>query len=135
MNGYADVGSFLYNEKEQKAELAAFGLILYERLTLAKTEKISYKDFFQMHEGLAECLSYITDGESVSARARAAANVRHAENRSMKADVFTWLNANMVNFKSMDSAAEAITKQQPITFRTARDWIGEWKKLRSTGTP
>ena len=36
--------------------------------------------------------------------------------------------------KSMDAAAQAITKQQPIAFRTARDWVGEWKKLRSTGT-
>ncbi|PKO58567.1 MAG: hypothetical protein CVU24_16925 [Betaproteobacteria bacterium HGW-Betaproteobacteria-18] len=60
---------------------------------------------------------------------------RHAENRSMKADVFVWLDANMVKFRSMDSAAEAITKQQPIAFRTAREWAGEWKKLRSTGTP
>jgi len=53
----------------------------------------------------------------------------------MKADVFVWLDANMVKFRSMDSAAEAITKQQPIAFRTAREWAGEWKKLRSTGTP
>jgi hypothetical protein len=63
------------------------------------------------------------------------ANKRHAENRSMKAEVFVWLDANMVKFTSMDSAAEGITKQQPIAFRTARDWVGEWKKLRSTGTP
>ena len=63
------------------------------------------------------------------------AKKRHAENRSMKADVFTWLNTNMVKFKSMDAAAEAVTKQQPITFRTARDWVGEWKKLRSASTP
>ena len=53
----------------------------------------------------------------------------------MKADVFVWLDANMVNFKSMDKAAEAVIKQQPIAFRTARDWVGEWKKLRSAGTP
>jgi hypothetical protein len=63
------------------------------------------------------------------------ANKRHAENRSMKAEVFTWLDANMVNFKSMDAAAEAVTKQQPVAFRTARDWVGKWKKVRSTGRP
>ena len=60
---------------------------------------------------------------------------RHSENHAMKEDVFVWLDTNMPNFKSMDAAAQAITKQQPIAFRTARDWVGEWKKLRSTGTP
>jgi len=65
---------------------------------------------------------------------RKGADVIHAENRSMKADVFVWLDANMVNFKSMDKAAEAVIKQQPIAFRTARDWVGEWKRLRSAST-
>ena len=57
---------------------------------------------------------------------------RHAETRSMKLDVFQWLEENMHNYKSMDKAAEAVIRQQPIAFRTARDWVGEWKKLRST---
>ena len=66
--------------------------------------------------------------------AKAGANAIHAENRAMKKDVFAWLDANMPNFKSMDSAAEAIAgKVAPVKFRTARDWVGEWKKLRSTG--
>lgn len=70
-----------------------------------------------------------------TALAKAAAQARHTENRNMKAEVFKWLDAQMAAFKSMDAAAQAITKQQPIAFRTARDWLGEWKKLRSTGTP
>ena len=73
--------------------------------------------------------------DHVNALQAAKAHKRHAENRSMKADVFVWLDTNMPNFKSMDAAAQAITKQQPIAFRTARDWVGEWKKVRSTGTP
>lgn len=61
---------------------------------------------------------------------------RHAENRAMKAEVFAWLDTNRANYKSMDSTAEAIAgKIAPIAFRTARDWVGEWKRLRSTGTP
>lgn len=63
------------------------------------------------------------------------ASLRHVENRSMKKDVFNWLDTNMQAFNSMDTAAQAVTKQQPIAFRTARSWVGEWKKLRSTGTP
>ena len=62
------------------------------------------------------------------------ANKRHAENHAMKAEVFVWLDANMSDFKSMDKAAEAVMKQQPIAFRTARDWVGQWKKLRSAST-
>lgn len=71
-----------------------------------------------------------------SANQAANAMKRHAENHAMKADVFTWLNTNMANFKSMDAAAEGIAgKVAPIAFRTARDWVGEWKKLRSASTP
>lgn len=61
---------------------------------------------------------------------------RNAENRAMKQFVFTWLDANMSQFKSMDAAAEAIAgKVAPIKWRTARNWVAEWKKLRSAGTP
>ena len=63
------------------------------------------------------------------------ASLRHVENRSMKKDVFNWLDTNMQAFNSMDAAAQAVTKQQPIAFRTARSWVGDWKKLRSAGTP
>lgn len=65
-----------------------------------------------------------------------AASKRHAENRDMKNEVFQWLDLNMSSFKSMDEAAEAIAgKVQPVKFRTARDWVGQWKKLRSPSTP
>jgi len=67
--------------------------------------------------------------------AKAAAQARHMETRNMKADVFSWLDVHMTEFKSMDAAALAILKQQPIVFRTAREWVGHWKKLRSAGTP
>ena len=70
-----------------------------------------------------------------TALAKTGAQARHTETRNMKAEVFEWLDAHMVEFKSMDAAAQAIIKQQPVVFRTARDWAGEWKKLRSAGTP
>jgi hypothetical protein len=77
-------------------------------------------------------------GDATAARTalgKTGARARHTENRAMKTDVFAWLDTNMPNFKSMDAAAQAAIKQQPIAFRTARDWIGQWKKVRSTGTP
>ncbi len=73
---------------------------------------------------------------AISERQRNLANRRHEENRAMKADVFAWLDTNMANYKSLDKAAEAMAgKIVPLAFRTVRDWVGEWKKLRSTGTP
>lgn len=66
--------------------------------------------------------------------AKQAANARHEETRSMKAAVFTWLDSQP-KFKSIESAAMAITKQEPIAHVTARDWYKEWKKLRSASTP
>ena len=63
------------------------------------------------------------------------AHIKHSGSRSRKAKVFSWLDSNMVKFKSMDAAAQAIAKQEPVAFRTARDWVGDWKKLRSAGTP
>lgn len=74
-------------------------------------------------------------GEARSALARIGANARHAENRSMKIEVFSWLDFQTVQFKSNEAAAMAIVKQQPIAHVTARDWYKEWKKLRSAGKP
>lgn len=67
--------------------------------------------------------------------ARTGANARHAENRAMKREVFTWLDTNFSAFKSMDAAAtEIASKVAPIAWRTAREWVGEWRKLRSAST-
>jgi hypothetical protein len=73
--------------------------------------------------------------EPIKEFARKGAAARHAENRAMKQDVNAWLDANMRDFKSMDSAAETIARiVAPVKFRTAREWVSDWKKLRSTGT-
>lgn len=76
----------------------------------------------------------LQSSERAAQTARAVA--RHAENRSMKAEVFAWLDVHMKDYKSMDDAAEAVAgKGWPIKWRTARDWIAQWKALRSAGTP
>jgi len=76
----------------------------------------------------------VQEGQGIWATslARKGASARHAENRALKRDVFEWLDENMPRFTSMDKAAEAIPMEVvPIAFRTARAWVGEWKKLRS----
>lgn len=64
----------------------------------------------------------------ISAMAKRAADARHKENREMKKDAFDWLNANFKRFNSMDDAADAVREVVPVKFRTARDWVGDWKK-------
>lgn len=87
------------------------------------------------HRSISDFVELILKSHESASQA-AKAHKRHAEHRAMKEDVFVWLDANMQRFKSMDAAAEAIAgKVAPVKFRAARDWVGEWRKLRSTGTP
>ncbi len=67
-----------------------------------------------------------------STRARLKAIKRHANDYAMKDKVFVWCDENMTRFKSMDAAAFDIAETfVPNKFRTVRDWMTEWKKLRS----
>lgn len=76
------------------------------------------------------------DGPSAKQISSLGAEKRHSENRAMKTMVMQWCDENMASHRSMDAAAESIAgKVVPVKFRTAREWIGEWKKLRSNGTP
>ena|GEM_PF-3248157 len=78
--------------------------------------------------------AYKAEIDAVSNQARKGASAAHAENRAMKRDAFKWLDENRSKYKSMDATAQAMTGEQPIAFRTARSWVGDWKKLRSAGT-
>lgn len=67
-----------------------------------------------------------------STNARKAAQARHRENHAMRAEVWRWCESHLANYKSMDAAAEAIAGELvPVTFRTARKWIGEWRRQQS----
>lgn len=121
--------------------MAIFGA-QYERLNESiseyKTGLLDIKnDFQEVKEKVPAAIDLafatgITEGKAIGPRKGAA--VTHKEHRAMKADVFAWLDENMSNFRSMEKAAEAIAgKVVPIGFRTARDWVGDWKKERSAG--
>ena len=114
--------------------------------------KVKAAKFFELIKtewliGDAEVRELI-DGESIidllelvlahadTTRARIKAVKRHAENHEMKAKVFEWCDENMPRFKSMDDAAFDIAGTFiPQKFRTVREWMTEWKKLRSASTP
>lgn len=67
--------------------------------------------------------------QRISLAASKAAIKRHSENHAMKEQVFTWCAAHMHEYPSMDAAAEAVAgKVVPVAFRTARSWIGMYRK-------
>lgn len=61
--------------------------------------------------------------------ARRGAAARHAENHEMRDRIFAWYREHYHQFKSMDAAAEAYLKQEPVSFRTARKHIGTAAKI------
>ena len=98
----------------------------------------------RLHVAIANDLDYrsigafieIVNQENVRATQAAKAHKRHAESRARKQQVFHWCDENMNRFTSMDDAAFDIAETfVPEKFRAVRDWLTEWKKLRSTGTP
>lgn len=65
----------------------------------------------------------------ISERARRGASAAHRENRAMKAQVFEWCEAELVNHPSIDAAAAAIAgKLVPVTFRTVQGWISQYRR-------
>lgn len=67
-----------------------------------------------------------------SVAGRIAANARHAENHAIAESIRAWWRKNGANFTSMDDAAIAVMKIEPVSFRTAYKHIAaEAKKLRS----
>ena len=64
MDQYSHVGDFLYDEKSQLAEIAAFGLILFERILQAEADKESYEDYFYKNFQLSECERYVLQSDA-----------------------------------------------------------------------
>lgn len=60
----------------------------------------------------------------VRENARKAAAARHAENREIAERIQTWFIENHQHYRSKDAAAEAVTRIEPVAFRTARKHIG-----------
>ena len=101
----------LHATESQSEELAQFRIQLHQ--VVQKTDK------------LAEEKANLR----ISLAAKKAAIKRHAENYAMKEQVFAWCAAHIQDYRSMDAAAEAVAgKLVPVAFRTARSWIGEYRK-------
>ncbi len=129
MNEFDNVGSFLDEYELQRAELAAFGLILFDRILRAESTSVNHADLFAMHEALVECRRNITRSFFKRSDATANARKRHAETTDLKNEIFQWLGNKNGIFESEDRAAAEIMKQVPIKHSTAKRWFQEWKKL------
>jgi hypothetical protein len=71
-----------------------------------------------------------------SLAARRNAKKRHAASAELKRKGLQWYAAHMHEYRSMDAAAEAMLGVVDVAFRTARAWIGEYRKnLRSARRP
>ena len=62
--------------------------------------------------------------EGVRMLASKAAFARHAENREIAERIQSWYAENRHLYRSMDQAAEAVVKLEPVAWRTARKHIG-----------
>jgi hypothetical protein len=79
--------------------------------------------------GLADGILYRgTDALVRSNLGRVGAKAKNIETNEMKQRVKTWYAKHHGNFKSVDAAAMAAIKIEPISFPTMRKWISELKK-------
>jgi hypothetical protein len=134
MKDLSGVGDFIYSGEEQILELAVFGLILMDRLICNFEAKRDGWESMVIYDQMMECQEYIRLPDAKLIRresARNAAHMRHKEHRDFKRDVIEYYAAHQHEFRSMDAAAEAIVsriKLVPVTFRTVRAWIKEYRK-------
>lgn len=127
------------SDQQQIQGLLVEALLAFDESIESLTQDKPYNAINWLSAGYKFLMDAIHQGLPIADKSQAArshAQLRHTENRAIKQDIFVWLDSNMNRFKSMDAAAEAIAgKVAPIKFRTARDWVGEWKKLRLARTP
>ena len=97
-----------------------------------------------LHRAIADNLDITTIGAFIelivanaeSAKQTAAALKRHAENHALRDEIYAWMDANYKKGMALDDAASIISEKiVPLKWRTVRDHLTAWRKLRSTGTP
>ena len=98
-----------------------------------------------LHRAIADNLDLTTIGAFIelivanaeSAKQTAAALKRHAENHALRDEIYAWMDANYKEEGMVldDIATELAGTLVPLKWRTVRDHLTAWRKLRSTGTP
>ena len=127
----AGVSSIHQSIDEDHERAKAFFKIFKTDWSIDQSDIEKYLDHDSIHHFIK-----LVVADSASTKARLKAIKGHAKNHSDKAKVFDWCDKTMSNFSSMDDAAFDIAETFiPQKFRAVRDWMTEWKKLRSASTP
>ena len=112
------------DDKSDSASIAANRWV--ERLDEAIKEDLNISSIAYFIELVGE--------NHLSAIQAAKSKIRHAENHAMRDDIYKWMDDNYDGVMSFDSAASEIAgKIVPLAWRTVREHITEWNKLRSAG--
>lgn len=113
----------------------AIGFSSYNEDNISDSEQ-SLIDFYHARLSLASHQNaqngYTLYRQLRSMSAKKAAAARHGENREIAERLKEWFTENRDSFPSLDAAAQAAIKIEPVAFRTARKHIGDAaKELRS----
>lgn len=102
---FDDAGEFLLTQTQtQLPEIAAFCLVLFDRIVCAEKNGYTFEEVFVMHEALQECNGYLLEGDDRKEFARKAAFARHKENRKAKTFVENEWNHHRVAYEGNKSA-------------------------------
>lgn len=84
MNEFVHVGQFWDDDNPQLADIAAYGLIMFERIMQAEADKASYEEYFLLHEQLSESSFFVLERLRLKISSRAAARVKLASDPKQK---------------------------------------------------
>ena len=104
MNKFDSVGDFLYAEDKQRVELAAFGLILFDRILHVDMATVDHANLFLLHHELMECYQFALKDHFELIRARKAANTRHEGSRKARNFVRSEWVAHQAEYQGNKSA-------------------------------
>ncbi|MHB8949176.1 MAG: hypothetical protein ACYC4S_08950 [Rhodoferax sp.] len=128
MNQYENVGSLLFDEENQ-VEMAAFGLIMFDRIIRAMAEKTSHSSLFLMHEDLFICFGFALKEfyeEGVSLERRSALSAAGSKGGKTKhknhAMLRSWVMENSNDRTPKDrKTAVALVKKLPAHLADVSD--------------
>jgi hypothetical protein len=101
---FFDLSDLIGELPHQLAHIAAFGLVVFDRLVRARTGTTDLDDFFFKHEMLFECFELVRGADQASKFGRDLANKRHAKSREARFFVVEEWGQHWQDYKGNKSA-------------------------------
>lgn len=145
-SGFDNVGNFLCDEEDDLPMLAAFGLVLIDRIArLALEHPEKGWDALRLMDGLTECHHYVElfnlGGKdqvllkrALSKRARAAAVERHKRDPKQRDKQFVkecwlkWIESPSNYITVAEFARDMVNKTDLINTIVVERWVRNWRK-------